>query len=102
MGLMQHMLNTTPIQAARNFLVAKPQSTTTTDIRAGQIWRDGHKNHDNRLLLVLEVGDKVVCQNLHNNNIRPVRREQFNRGKTGFFLAANVSETNGILRAFLN
>jgi hypothetical protein len=82
------MLNRTPIQAARNFLVAKPQPTTA-DIRAGQIWRDGHPDR-NRLLLVLEVGEsKVVCQNLQNRNIRPIRREQFNRGQTGLFLTAN-------------
>jgi hypothetical protein len=69
-----------------------------TDILPGQIWRDGHCNHPNRLLLVLDSQYYIVCQNLQTGIIRSVRREQFNRGKTGFFFAANLSD---ILDMFL-
>jgi hypothetical protein len=71
-----------------------------TDILPGQIWRDGHLNHSNRLLLVLDSkSNRIVCQNLQTGIIRSVRREQFNRGRTGFFFAANLS---GIIDMFQN
>jgi hypothetical protein len=70
-----------------------------TNILPGQIWRDGHCNHPNRLLLVLDSQYYIVCQNLQTGRIRSVRPEQFNRGRTGFFFAANLSD---ILDMFQN
>ena len=62
-------------------------------IRPGQIWRDGKRSTPDRLLLVLDVGqDKVVCQSLQSGTIRKVRKEQFNRGTTGFYYAAELHD----------
>ena len=71
---------------------ATPQSQAVT-IRSGQIWRDGHPKSNNRLMLVQDTsGDKIVCQSLVTGKISSIRREEFNRGKTGFFYATSIHD----------
>jgi hypothetical protein len=64
-------------------LLSQPQSV---NIRPGQIWRDGNKNRQGRYLLVNQVGtDSAAVQDLSTGKTSKVRKEQFNRGRTGFF-----------------
>jgi len=80
---------------AKNVPSTTPQSQAVT-IQSGQIWRDGHSRSNNRLLLVLDTsGEKVVCQSLVTGKIRSARREQFNRGSTGFIYASNLKDICG-------
>ena len=68
----------------------------TVTIRSGQIWRDGHPRSNNRLMLVLDPsGEKVVCQSLVTGKFSSIRREQFNRGRTGFIYASNLKDICG-------
>jgi len=44
-------------------------------------------------MLVQETsGDKIVCQSLVTGKISSIRREQFNRGSTGFFYATSIHD----------
>lgn len=56
-------------------------------IKMGQIWRDNHPKRKHRWLMIQDAdGEKIECHCLHDNKVRKVRREQFNRGRTGYSL----------------
>ena len=88
--------NGSPTQRVDSSLTQPMQSRKSTlsrlskrnDICEGQIWLDHHPKRKNRFIVVLDVGDaKIQCRCLNEDRSSFVRREQFNRGKTGFFRA---------------
>jgi hypothetical protein len=62
-----------------------------TSVSAGQLWLDRHPGRNKRVILVLNTGKKcVVCQSISTGKITSVRKEQFNRGRSGFVYGGPV------------
>ena len=70
---------------------------TSPYVSAGQIWLDNNSRIPTRKILVLYGGkNSVVCQSMSTGMINTIRRVQFNRGKTGYTYAGDLSELNEV------
>jgi hypothetical protein len=75
--------------------VTQQTPTSPTSPSSGQIWRDGRKEANNRLFLVLDVDNtnqRAICQSIITGKITTPRLIQFNRGQTGYFYAGTLRD----------
>jgi hypothetical protein len=89
-----------------NGVATNPTTATTITPAPGQIWKDGRKEANHRLFVVLDINQQhksAVCQSLITGKITSARLEHFNRGRTGYSyggtLATAIKQFNNYITA---